>query len=115
KLSEPALCRIVYQVADGCEDAVPDHWRWKGRRTHLVDGFTVSMPDTVENQDAYPQPNSQEDGLGFPLARAVAMLSLVTGMLSGLAIGPYSGKETGETALFRQLLERLSAGDVVVA
>ena len=32
------------------------------------------------------------------------MLSLATGMLSGMAIGPYSGKETGETALFRQLL-----------
>jgi hypothetical protein len=108
KLPESALRRIVYQVADRSELAVPDDWYWKGRRTHLVDGFTVSMPDTPENQAAYPQPNSQEEGLGFPLARAVAMLSLVTGMLSGLAIGPYSGKETGETALFRELLDRLS-------
>lgn len=115
KLPESALRRIVYQVADRSELAAPNHWRWKGRRTHLVDGCVVSMPDTPDNQAAYPQPNSQKEGLGFPQARLVLMLSLVTGMLSGMAIGPCMGKETGETALFRQLLARLSAGDVVVA
>ena len=115
KLPEAAFRRLVYQVADGCEDALPDEWRWKGRRTYLVDGCTVSMPDTPDNQAAYPQPNTQQPGVGFPLARLVVMLSLVTAMLGGLAIGPYSGKETGETALFRQLLERLRQGDVVVA
>jgi hypothetical protein len=115
KLPEAAFRRLVYQVADGCEDTLPEEWRWKSRRTHLVDGCTVSMPDTPENQAVYPQPNSQQEGVGFPLARLVVMLSLVTGMLNALAIGPYSGKETGETALFRQLLDRLREGDVVVA
>lgn len=87
----------------------------KNRRTHLVDGYTVSMPDTPENQAAYPQPNTQQPGVGFPLVRLVVMLSLATGMVGGLAIGPYSGKETGETALLRQLFDRLRQGDVVVA
>jgi hypothetical protein len=36
-------------------------------------------------------------------------------MIQGLAQGPCSGKETGETALFRQLFELLKPGDVVVA
>jgi hypothetical protein len=36
-------------------------------------------------------------------------------MVSGFAMGPYSGKETGETALFRQLFELLKTGDVVIA
>ena len=31
-----------------------------------------------------------------------------------LAFGPYSGKETGETALLRSLLESLSEGDLLV-
>ena len=115
KLPEAAFRRLVYQVADGCEDAQPDEWRWKSRRTYLVDGCTVSMPDTPENQAVYPQPNTQQPGLGFPLARLVVMLSLATAMVSGLAIGPYSGKETGESALFRQLFDRLRKGDVVVA
>ena len=115
KLSEPAMRRLTYEVAEGCEQAVPDEWRWRGHRTFLVDGFTFSMPDTPENQAAYPQPNTQPAGVGFPLARAVVLLSYATAMASGLAIGPYSGKETGETALLRELLDQLRAGDVVVA
>jgi len=30
KLSERVLCRLTYQVADGCEASVPHSWRWKG-------------------------------------------------------------------------------------
>ena len=36
-------------------------------------------------------------------------------MLMDLETGPYSGKETGETALFRQMIERLTPGTVIVA
>jgi putative transposase len=115
KLSEAVLRRITYQVADGCEEALPDDWRWKDGRVFLVDGFTVSMPDTPENQEAYPQPDSQRPGLGFPLARGVVLLSLATAMVAGLAIGPYQGKETGEMALLRELLDRFRPGDVMLA
>jgi hypothetical protein len=36
----------------------------------LVDGSTLSMPDTKENQEKYPQPKSQKKGIGFPLGGA---------------------------------------------
>ena len=36
-------------------------------------------------------------------------------MLAGLALGPYAGKKTGETALLRQLLDRFSPGDILLA
>ncbi len=81
----------------------------------LVDGFTVSMPDTPENQAEYPQPPAQKPGIGFPLARCVILLSLATAMTADLEIGPYSGKETGETALLRKLLARLESGDILLA
>ena len=45
----------------------PESWRWRGRRVRLVDGTTVTMPDTPANQAVYPQPRSQKPGLGFPL------------------------------------------------
>jgi hypothetical protein len=45
----------------------------------------------------------------------VVILSLATAMIEDMAMGPYAGKETGETALFRQLLGRMSSGDVVLA
>jgi Transposase DDE domain len=115
KLSERVLCRITYQLADGCEDSLPHRWRWKDNRVFLVDGFTVSMPDTPENQEAYPQLNCQQKGVGFPIARGVVLLSLATAMVCGLAMGPCKGKETGETALLRELLDRFRPGDVMLA
>jgi hypothetical protein len=114
KLPESVLRRLVEDVADGCELQVPKKWLWRGRHVRLVDGTTVSMPDTQANQEAYPQPSAQQKGVGFPLARLVVMLSLATAMVSGYQMGPYSGKETGETALLRQLFDHFSPGDVAL-
>jgi hypothetical protein len=47
--------------------------------------------------------------------RLVVLLTFATASLVGAACGPCQGKETGEPALFRRLLSRLRAGDVVVA
>jgi hypothetical protein len=115
RIPETVPQRLALVLARDCETQLPDEWRWKGRRTLLVDGSTISMPDTPANQAEYPQPSSQAEGLGFPIMRVVALISLATAMVSGFAMGPYSGKETGETALFRQLWELLQPGDVVVA
>lgn len=115
KLPAPIIAQVATDVADGCEQRVPARWLWKGRHVHLVDGTTVSMPDTVDNQAAYPQPSSQQQGLGFPIARMVVVLSLATAMVGGMAMGPYAGKETGESALLRELLGRLGKGDILLA
>ena len=85
-----------------------------GRLIRMVDGTTISMPDTAANQQAYPQPSTQTPGVGFPLARIVALLSFHSGAIRELAIAPYAGKETGETALFRQMFDRLNPGEIVV-
>jgi hypothetical protein len=106
--------RLVRQTASDLDDHAPPHWLWKGRRVLLVDGSTVSMPDTPDNQRAYPQARTQAPGVGFPIARVVALISLGTGAVRDLAIGPYKGKETGETALFRSVWGRLNRGEVVL-
>lgn len=85
-----------------------------GRLIRLVDGTTVSMPDTPANQRAYPQQTSQAPGVGFPIARLVALLSYHSGAVCEIAMAPYAGKETGETALLRQLFHQLHAGEIVV-
>lgn len=97
-----------------CEQT-PKAWLWKGRRVKIVDGSTVSMPDTEANQAAYPQPRSQQPGVGFPLARLVAVFDLGSGALTTLGVGRYQGKATGEMALFRQQQHHLQRGDVVLA
>ena len=115
KLSEKVIHRLTVEVAEGCEKQVDPEWLWHGRHVRLVDGSTVSMPDTPENQGAYPQPRTQQKGLGFPIARVVVLLSLATGMMTDMALGPYTGKETGETALLRQLLRGFEPGDILLA
>lgn len=115
KLPEQALRRVTREVASSCEDALPHNWFWHGRRVKLVDGSIIGMPDTQRNQSQYPQQASQKPGLGFPLIRVVMVLSLATAMICDMAIGPYRGKETGETALLRQLLSQLDPGDILLA
>ena len=90
-------------------------WRWRGRTVKLVDGSGISMPDTPENQARYPQPSSQAEGVGFPLARIVAVICLSTGAVMDAAMGPYSGKGSSELGLLRSLGAAFSAGDVMLA
>jgi putative transposase len=115
KLPAAVIRRLTTDIADGCERRLKRRWLWKGRQVHLVDGSTVSMPDTAGNQAAYPQADTQAKGLGFPIARVVVLLSLATAMVQGMAMGPYAGKETGETALLRELLDRLDPGSILLA
>jgi Transposase DDE domain len=115
KLPAAIIRRLTTDVAKGCAQRLPARWLWKGLRVKLIDGTTVSMPDTPDNQAAYPQAKTQKEGVGFPIARMVVLLSLATAMVTDMAMGQYSGKETGEPALMRELLERLEPGDVVLA
>jgi putative transposase len=114
KLSEDVLQRLTYEVADELEEAVPEEWLWYGRHAKIVDGSTLLVPDTDANQAEWPQSTSQKPGLGFPILRMCAILSLATGAMCGFAEGPYKGKQTGEPALLRSLFGRLQAGDVLV-
>lgn len=114
KLKLTALQRLVREVSGQLEDQADAAWLWKGLHAKLVDGFTFTMPDTPENQAVFPQPHVQRPGLGFPLARACVVLSLATAGVCDLAVGPYEGKRTGETALLRQLLGTFQPHDVVV-
>lgn len=115
KLSEAALHALTVEIGAEVERQARPDWLWKELHAKLVDGLTFTMPDTPANQAEYPQPNSQKRGLGFPMARACAILSLATACILDLELGPYSGKETGETALLRSLLGSFSEGDLLVA
>ena len=116
KLSEAALHELGNVVAQELEQAADQSWLWKGRHhAKLIDGFTFTMPDTPANQAQYPQQKAQKPGVGLPIARAVAIVSLATACVMDLAMGPYQGKQTGESALLRTLLGNLHTEDIAVA
>jgi len=112
RLPEAVPFRLMRSLGRKLHEAVPAEWLWCGRRVKVVDGTTVSMPDTAANQAEYPQSRAQKPGLGFPLARVVVVFCLATGVVLEAAIGKYQGKQTGENALFRRLWDEYQPGDV---
>lgn len=105
---------LVHKTSQLTDNLLPKRWRWRGKRVHLIDGTTLSMPDTEANQSVYPQQSGQKEGLGFPICRVVGIICLSSGSVSNAAIGQYKGKRGSEQALLRQLLPTFEAGDVVV-
>jgi len=114
KLDLEALRGLVVHSAQQLEQDADPSWLWHGLHAKLVDGFTFTMPDTPANQREFPQQKRQRPGAGFPIARACAVLSLATAAIHNLNIAPYEGKQTGESALLRGIMDCLKQGDVAV-
>lgn len=111
----PVLMRLTKEIGRNVHNNADDSWQWRGREVFMADGTTLSMPDTEENQLVFPQIKTVRRGLGFPIMRAVTLISLSTGAVVDFAGGPFEGKGTGEGALLRQMLDTLSRGNVLVA
>src|SRR5205807_2322463 len=96
RLPEAFFADVACSVGRRLDDQADRRWLWKGRRVYLFDGTTVTMPDTPENQKAYPQVYNQKPGLGFPIARIGAVISLACGAVVNLGFCQYAGKGQGE-------------------
>lgn len=84
---------------------------WCGRKVKVIDGSSVSMPDTRQNQCVWPQTKSSRPGCGFPVMRLAAIFSLASGAMLALAGGSL---HDGEGTLFRSLWRFLRPGDVAL-
>lgn len=115
RLPEKLFERLLAWTSKRCEEATNQAWIFKGRVVEMVDGWTVTMADTKENQQEYPQMKSQKPGCGFPIARMVGLFSLATGAIQFNALAPYQGKQTGETSLLRTIIDRISPGRILLA
>src|SRR5918911_4945877 len=114
RLPESFFADVACQAGRALEADVDPRWLWKGRHVYLFDGTTVTMPDTRENQRAYPQVYNQKPGLGFPIARLGALISLACGAVVNLGSCQYAGKGQGEVSLLRRLWDVLQPGDVLL-
>lgn len=103
--------RLFALVAQGLEEKVTSEHLYYGRQIKVVDGSTVSMPDTVLNQEAYPQPLSQAPGCGFPIAKIGTLFSLATGAAVAIVIDVLN---THDVKLARRLYEFLAPGDILL-
>ena len=114
RLPTPLIASLTRHSGQQMAAQAPSTWRWRGRPVRLVDGTTVSLPDTPANQARYPQPRTQQPGLGFPLCRLAALICLGSGAIMDAASGGYHGKGSDEQTLLRSMLDTLARGDVLL-
>lgn len=99
------------EVVRGVNQQVNEHDLWYGRPVNVIDGTCVSMPDTPQNQELYPQPSGQAQGCGFPVMKIVANFSLATGLLLNYC---KSNLHVHEKILWQEMWDSYQEGDVVL-
>lgn len=114
RLPESFFSDVARQTGSALDTNAKEQWLWKGRHVLKNDGSTVSMPDTPEHQEAYPQPPQQKPGVGSPLARIAAFFSFACGAVVELGICSNEGKGNSELGLLRKLWNILKPGDVLL-
>lgn len=105
---------LTRHIGDVIDQQVPGIWRWHDKRVRIVDGTTMTLPDTPANQAEYPQQRVQKPGLGFPICRVVGITCLATGALVNAAVGHYHGKGGDEQSLLRSIQDTFEPGDLVL-
>jgi Transposase DDE domain len=102
------------ETAAAMTEVTPESWLWRSRHPKLMDGSSVTMPDTKANQAKYPQHGGQEEGAGFPAARLMGVISLAHGGVLSMGIAPHKGKGTGELSLLREQMDCFDKDDVAL-
>ncbi len=83
--------------------------QFHGRRVVVVNGTGVSMPDTEENQEIWPQQSHQKPGCGFPQAAICACFCLQTGALLSYEVG---NKKSHELPMLHKQWDTFKSGDI---
>lgn len=110
---DPAVIQpIARHLVERLEGRVESSQLWRGRPVRVVDGTTVSMPDTEANQQFYPQSSSQKPGCGFPVMKLVGLFSLASGALLHYET---SNHHEHESLLFGRMISLLERGDILLA
>lgn len=111
RLPEKLLKKLFINVGNELESKTTPEDNWCGRQVKVLDASTVSMPDTIDNQKAYPQPSSQKVGCGFPLAKIMVLFSITTGAAIEIVIDVF---KTHDIKLARVLYNYLNPGDIAL-
>ena len=106
RLPEAVLEPIWPEVAHALAATASPAMHWKGYRVGVVDGTTVSMPDTAQNQAVWPQSSTQKPGCGFPLMKVLGLFSLATGAVHAVVTATL---HQGEHALLSDVWKTLTA------
>jgi Transposase DDE domain len=111
RLPEPLLRAALHGSAQAAAQRAVTAGALQGRALKVMDGTTLTLPDTPENQAAYPQPASQKPGCGFPLMHLLVVWSARGAAVLDHARGDH---HQGEMRLLHQLGPTLAPKDIVL-
>lgn len=101
--------KALHATAHAAQRSAGPSTALQGRSLKVVDGSTLTLPDTPKNRAAYPP--FQSVGPSFPIMRIVVLFSLLTGAVLHLACG---NSASGELPLLGSLFNQLVSGDILV-
>lgn len=86
---------------------------YRDRKLVTMDGSTLDVADTRENEEAFGRPGASRGKAGFPKIRILALVENGTHMLFGAQLGPYTG--SSERALAWEAVTNLAEGMLCLA
>jgi hypothetical protein len=114
RLPEQFYSDLVKETGRRASAEAPEAWLFKTRPVKVLDGTTVSMPETEANVEEYPLADPDRKGISYPIARLLVIFSLSVGTVLDYMIRPYQGKGTGELSMFTQLSDTFEPGEIAL-
>jgi hypothetical protein len=87
RLGDQPLAALFATTAAQWATASADEHRWRGLAVYGVDGSTLRVPDSPENDQTFGRPQGGRGRAGYPQVRVVALMVLRSHLLAGLAVG----------------------------
>lgn len=85
---------------------------WQGLQLKAIDGSSMQLMDTEENQLVYPQPNQQKKGCGFPVMGVCGVVNLSHGGWETLSTSAHTQHDLSATY---GVLEHFGENDLCLA
>lgn len=113
RLGAKPLDWLFHATAEYWASASADEHRWRGLAILGLDGSTLRVPDSPENDAHFGRAGTSRGGAGaaYPQLRLVTLMVLRSHLLLDAAFGPY---RKGELSLARDLWPRLPERSLVI-
>lgn len=108
RLGSAPLKTLFRETSASWAASAADAQRWRGLAVYGVDGTTLRVADTEENDAHFGRPSSgQRQAAAYPQVRLVALMVLRSHIVAGAAFGPWlAGEQTLASDLWTQLPDR---------
>jgi hypothetical protein len=101
--------KALNATAAAADRLAPARGALQGRPTKIIDGATVTAPDTPKNRKSYPPVQCPEPN--FPMLRVVVLFSLLSGAVLSVLTGTL---RAGELPMLYQMFDQLAIGDILI-